>query len=74
VGAIDALSAHISRLARDDGYRATLSGNAVVHVDRYDVRAAAAGTLRAVEAVSMNRRGGSSRAIAEPRIERHQHQ
>jgi glycosyltransferase involved in cell wall biosynthesis len=74
VGALDALSAHISRLARDDGYRATLSGNAVVHVDRYDVRVAAAGTVRAVEAVSMNRRGDSSRAIAEPRIEWHQHQ
>jgi glycosyltransferase involved in cell wall biosynthesis len=74
VGAVDSLSAHISRLTRDTDYRTTLSRNAVRHVDRYDVRMTVAGTLRAVHAVSVARAGESPRAVAEPHIEWHQHQ
>jgi hypothetical protein len=74
VGAVDSLSAHISRLTRDTDYRTTLSRNAVRHVDRYDVRMTVAGTLRAVHAVSVARAGESPRAVAEPHIEWHQQQ
>ena len=52
VGAVDAVADAIGRLAGDSEYRSSLSMNARRHVARFDVAAAVAGTLRAVEHVA----------------------
>jgi glycosyltransferase involved in cell wall biosynthesis len=64
VGAIDAFAGCIGRLAHDAAYRTTLSTSARRHVARFDVTAAAAGTLRAVEHVARQRSGGALPAAA----------
>lgn len=71
VGAPGALSAHIGHLACDAGYRGTLANNALRHVDRYDVRATVAGTMRAVHALSTARTGDPRHAAAAPFIGYH---
>jgi glycosyltransferase involved in cell wall biosynthesis len=59
VGDVDGLARHISRLAADAPYRATLGENARRHIAAFDVAAAAAGAVRAIRAVA-RRSGGEA--------------
>lgn len=61
---VDALAGHLVALGRDSRYRERLAANAIGHVRRFDVSAAVAGTVRAVQYVSARRKGHANREEA----------
>jgi glycosyltransferase involved in cell wall biosynthesis len=71
VGSDAELVDRIARLASDHEYRNRVSRNARARVARFDVGVAAAGTLRAIQALAADRRARSGRpGPPEPAIRR----
>jgi hypothetical protein len=54
-GSREALTKRIIRCAEDAAHRVRLAENARRHVERFDIRAATAGTVRALSAVARKR-------------------